>query len=102
MCILTQKPSQYFTDLIRHAMKANHDEYIGNRKKIRIKLHDEWKYTPIRLNNVDCFLVSKKTTCDLPQNQMNFKTSVRQLIRAQSNMSHYDIQHLVGQASDLE
>ena len=47
-------------------------------------------------------MVSKKTTCDLPQNQMNFKSSVRRLIRAQSDMSHYDIQHLVGQAVDLE
>ena len=33
---------------------------------------------------------------------LNFKSSVWQLIRAQTDMSHYDIQHLVGQAVDLE
>ena len=109
MCTLTQKPSQYYTDMIRNAMKCNHDEYIGNRKKKISKLHDEWNYAPIRLNNVECFLVTRKTTsdipescCDLPQDQIHFKCQVRHLIRSHNDILKGDIHNLIAQAVDLE
>ena len=102
MCTLTQKPSQYYADLIRHAMKTNHNEYIGNRRKSNSKLHNEWKYNNICLNNVNCFLVTKKTTSDLSTTERVFKLQVCVFYRYHSRLSHINIQDMVAQAINLE